>query len=203
MYQLYVSKPKSSWSLRPWILLKVLGIPFEDKQVYYLDDLKTQRSQFARFSPTSKIPVLHHNNLVVWDSLAITEYIAEEYPQVWAAEKTARAWSRSACAEMHSGFSHLREICDFKPLEYLPLKEIPDALAQELVRINQLWEEGLRLFGGSFLAGKQFTAVDAFFVPVAARIKTYGLEQYLSAETLAYQQRLLSLPAYAEWLKVS
>lgn len=78
MYQLYVSKPKSSWSLRAWILLKELNIPFDDKQVYYLDNLQEQRTKFAQFSPTSKIPVLHHQGSVIWDSLAIVEYIAEK-----------------------------------------------------------------------------------------------------------------------------
>ncbi|NOL51589.1 glutathione S-transferase family protein [Pelistega suis] len=200
MYQLYVSKPKSSWSLRPWILLKELNIPFEDKQVYYLDNLQGQRAQFAQFSPTSKIPVLHHQGSVIWDSLAIVEYIAETYPQVWAEDKKARAWSRSACAEMHSGFTHLRDICNFSPLEKISLPQIPAEVEQELKRINQLWEEGLRLFGGEFLAGQCFTAVDAFFVPVAGRIQTYGLEAYFSTQALAYQQRLLALPSYQEWL---
>lgn len=198
--QLYINPPRSSWSLRPWILLKTLGIPFEEKVVRYLDDKAAQRSQFQVFSPTAKIPVLVDNEITIWDSLAIIEYVAESYPQIWATGKVARAWSRSACAEMHSGFSTLRNICDFKPLERLTLTDIPTELADELARIDQLWEEGLTRFGGKFLSGEQFTAVDAFFVPIALRIETYGLHRFFSKPSLAYQRQLLALPALSEWL---
>lgn len=102
------------------------------------------------------------NDHTIWDSLAITEYVAESYPQVWAEDKTARAWSRSACAEMHSGFHVLREICDFRPLDRITLADIPDELVHELARLDALWQEGLNRFAGNFLAGEQFTAVDAF-----------------------------------------
>lgn len=200
MYQLYINPPKSSWSLRPWILLKVLNIPFEQKIVRYLDDLAEQRTQFKNFSPTSKIPVLNVNGNVIWDSLAIVEFIAEDYPQVWAEEKFARAWSRSACAEMHSGFEQLRSICNFDPLNRIQLPHIPPELEKELQRIDELWQQGLSSFGGAYLAAEQFTAVDAFFVPVALRVETYGLHQYLCDTSLAYQKRLLALPALQEWL---
>lgn len=201
MLQLYFNPPKSSWSLRVWILLKTLNIPFEPKIVRYQSDLNAQRQQFQQFSPTAKIPVLVDNGHTVWDSLAITEYLAESYPQVWAEDKIARAWSRSACAEMHSGFNVLREICDFRPLERITLAEIPAELANELSRIDQLWQEGLNRFAGNFLAGELFTAVDAFFVPIALRIETYGLHRYFSKKSLAYQRRLLSLPQLKAWLE--
>lgn len=201
MLQLYFNPPKSSWSLRVWILLKTLNIPFEPKIVRYQSDLNAQRQAFQQFSPTAKIPVLVDNGHTVWDSLAITEYVAEIYPQVWADDKIARAWSRSACAEMHSGFNILREICDFQPLERIALAEIPTELANELSRIDQLWQEGLNRFAGNFLAGEQFTAVDAFFVPIALRIETYGLHRYFSKKSLAYQRRLLALPQLKTWLK--
>lgn len=200
MYQLYINRPKSSWSLRPWILLKVLNIPFEQKIVRYLDDLSEQRTQFKNFSPTSKIPVLNVNGNVIWDSLAIVEFIAEDYPQVWAEEKFACAWSRSVCAEMHSGFEQLRSICNFDPLNRIQLTYIPTELEKELQRIDELWQQGLSSFGRAYLAAEQFTAVDAFFVPVALRVETYGLHQYLSDTSLAYQKRLLALPALQEWL---
>lgn len=200
MYQLYINPPKSSWSLRPWILLKVLNIPFEQKIVRYLDDLSEQRTQFKNFSPTSKIPVLNVNGNVIWDSLAIVEFIAEDYPQVWAEEKFARAWSRSACAEMHSGFEQLRSICNFDPLNRIQLEHIPLELEQELHRIDELWQDGLTQFQGKYLAGNQFTAVDAFFVPVALRIETYGLHHYFSQPSHNYQKQLLALPALKEWL---
>ncbi|MGX2957299.1 glutathione S-transferase [Ursidibacter arcticus] len=202
MYQLYFNPPKSSWSLRVWVLLKQLNIPFEPKIVRYLDDLSKQRQQFNAFSPTSKIPVLYANGQAIWDSLAITEFVAERYPQVWACEPTARAWSRCACAEMHSGFEHLRNICDFNPLARTPLAEVPTELGQELARLDQLWQQGLTQFGGSFLAGENFTAVDAFFVPVVLRIETYGLHRYFSQQTLEYQRKLLALASVKEWLKM-
>lgn len=200
MYQLYVNPPKSSWSLRPWILLKVLNIPFEQKTVRYLDDLTKQREQFKGFSPTSKIPVLYVENHVIWDSLAIVEFIAEDYSQVWAEDKFARAWSRSACAEMHSGFEQLRTICNFDPLNRIQLEHIPPELEKELQRLDELWQEGLTQFQGKYLAGNQFTAVDAFFVPVALRIETYGLHHYFSEPSLTYQKHLLTLPELKEWL---
>ncbi|MDP9500151.1 glutathione S-transferase [Bisgaard Taxon 45] len=200
MYQLYFNPPKSSWSLRVWVLLKELNIPFEPKIVRYLDDLSEQRQQFKAFSPTSKIPVLHADGLVIWDSLAIIEFLAESYPQVWAEDKVARTWSRSACAEMHSGFEHLREMCDFAPLARKPLQEIPAVLSQELARLNQLLEEGLTAFGGAFLAGDRFTAVDAFFLPVMARIETYALHQYFSPQVLAYQKMLVNSVSFKAWL---
>lgn len=141
-----MSKPKPSWSLRSWILLKELGIPFEEKQVDYLDDWQEQCAQFLKFSLNSKIPVLYHNGEIIWDGLAIVEYITEEYPQVWAEDKVSRVWSRSTSAEMHSSFAELQEICSFDSLASKPLAQIPEIVKQELKRINQLWEEGLNRF---------------------------------------------------------
>ncbi|QIW15644.1 glutathione S-transferase [Pasteurellaceae bacterium RH1A] len=200
--QLYINPPKSSWSLRVWALCRQLNIPIETKIVRYLADKDAQRQQFLVFSPTAKIPVLHHEGRTIWDSLAIVEYLAEDFPAIWPQDKTARAWARSACAEMHAGFALLREICDFKPLERIQLTEISPELKKELARLDQLWQEGLSRFGGPFLAGNDFTAADAFFLPVAGRIETYGLEAHFSPQSLAYQQTLLALPAYQAWLKL-
>lgn len=195
MYQLYFYAPYSSWSFRPWILLKTLDIPFVERQLPFEDN-----RQLAQHSPTAKVPVLQQGEQKIWDSLAIIEYIAEDYPQVWAENKIARAWSRSACAEMHSGFPALREICSFAPKNNTPLAAIPEELVKELQRLNQLWKEGLTRFQGNYLAGSQFTAVDAFFAPVVGRIETYGLQRYLDPENLAYFQRIKSLPSYQAWL---
>lgn len=201
MYQLYINPPKSSWSLRPWILLKMLNIPFEPKIVRYLSDINEQRQQFSSFSATAKIPVLYDNGLQIWDSLAIIEYVAESYPHVWPKDKKARAWARSVCAEMHSGFEHLRNICDFRPLEKVTLETIPCELEHELKRLNAIFAQGLQQFGGTYLAGTKFTAVDAFLLPIAARIQTYGLADYFDENVRIYQQQMLALPAYQEWLK--
>lgn len=201
MYTLYISKPFSSWSFRVWGLLKQLEIPFIEENLTYFNDPQQKSAFFAKFSPTAKIPVLYHQDQIIWDSLAIVEYLAEDYPQIWAQDRSVRAWSRSACAEMHSGFAHLREICNFSPLTHTPLSTIPPELLAELKRLNQLWEEGLNKFGGTYLAGQHFTAVDAFFLPVASRINTYGLESYFSETALAYQQKLTTLSCYQAWLK--
>ena len=199
MYQLYFYAPYSSWSFRPWILLKTLDIPFVERQLPFEDKAELHR-QLAQHSPTAKVPVLQQDEQKIWDSLAIIEYIAEDYPQVWAENKIARAWSRSACAEMHSGFPALREICSFAPKNNTPLAAIPEELVKELQRLNQLGKEGLTRFQGNYLAGSQFTAVDAFFAPVVGRIETYGLQRYLDPENLAYFQRIKSLPSYQAWL---
>lgn len=199
MYQLYFNPPKSSWSLRVWVLLKELAIPFEPKIVRYLDDLSEQRQQFKAFSPTSKIPVLHADGVVIWDSLAIIEFLAESYPHVWAQDKATRAWSRSACAEMHSGFENLREMCDFAPLARKPLQEIPAVLSQELARLNQLLEEGLTAFAVRF-SGRSFYRSRCLFLPVMARIETYALHQYFSPQVLEYQKMLVNSASFQTWL---
>jgi glutathione S-transferase len=133
----------------------------------------------------------------VWDSLAIVEYLAERHPGVWPVEPTARAWARCAAAEMHSGFGALRSVCSMTCGQRVVLRERPVALEAELQRLRALWSEGLARFGGPFLAGQAFTAVDAFFAPVAFRLQTYGLT--LDAPADAYVARLLSLPAMREW----
>lgn len=195
MYQLYIaSKNYSSWSLRPWILLKVLNIPFEEKLYLFEDD---NHATFRQFSPTGKVPCLQADGLTIWDSLAITEYVAEHYPAVWPDDKIARAWARCATAEMHSGFATLRSMCSMNCSIQVQLHEVPDALQRDIVRIDGLWNEGLIRFGGPFLAGKQFSAVDAFFAPVAFRVAGYGLQ--VSDAGRAYVQRLLDLPAMQEW----
>ena len=195
MYQLYIaSKNYSSWSLRPWILLRVLNIPFEEKLYLFEDD---NRATFRQFSPTGKVPCLQADALTVWDSLAITEYVAEQYPAVWPADKTARAWARCAAAEMHSGFATLRNMCSMNCSIRVQLHEVPQALQRDIDRIDELWREGLTRFGGPFLAGSQFSAADAFFAPVAFRVAGYGLQ--LSEASQAYVQRLLDLPAMQEW----
>lgn len=202
MYTLFIAnKTNSSWSLRPWILLEQLAIPFEEVQLYFQPDKNLQKIDFLQASPTSKVPALHHNNAVIWDSLAICEYVAEDYPQVWASERNARAWSRCACAEMHSSFVALRTQCSMNTQKFVTLEQIDSALAADLARVNQLWTEGLSRFGGEFLAGNAFTAVDAFFAPVVIRLVHYGLRDHLSPEANAYAERIYQLPSLQKWLK--
>ena len=196
MYALYIAnKNYSSWSLRPWVLLKALDIAFEERFVPFLD--AGSYETFRKFSPTGLVPCLVDGSLTVWDSLAIVEYVAEDHPQVWPADRAARAWARSASAEMHSGFSALRNICGMNIGVRVKLHETTPALAQNIARLEELWTEGLSRFGGPFLAGDSFTAADAFFCPVAFRIQTYGLD--LGETARAYAQRLLDLPAMKDW----
>jgi len=196
MYTLHIAnKNYSSWSLRPWVLLRALGIPFDEVVHPFADT--GNRDEFLRFSPTAKVPCLVDGQQTVWDSLAITEYLAETHPQVWPRDTPARAWARCASAEMHSGFGALRNECSMSCGQRVQLHRSSENLKQDLARIDELWCEGLRLFGGPFLAGSLFTAVDAFFAPVVFRVQSYQLS--LSPAARAYQQRMVELPAMCEW----
>ncbi|UUE37982.1 glutathione S-transferase family protein [Pectobacterium aroidearum] len=198
MYQLYIAnKNYSSWSLRPWVLLKTLSIPFEEKLVAFAPGMA--QPAFKAFSPTAKVPCLLDDETTVWDSLAITEYLAEQHPGVWPADAKTRAWARCAAAEMHSGFTALRNTCSMSCGVRVKMNEISPALRNDINRIGELWQEGLTRFGGPFLAGKQFSAVDAFFAPVVFRIKTYQLP--VSPEAAAYCDHLLAQPAMQRWLQ--
>lgn len=137
------------------------------------------------------------HDVAVWDSLAIIEYVAEKHPSVWPEERAARAWARSASAEMHSSFGALRDECSMNCGVRVAMNELSPGLKSNMARLDALWQEGLARFGGPFLAGDRFTAVDAFYAPVAFRIQTFNLT--LSEVSLAYVQRLLDLPAMQDW----
>ena len=193
MYQLFIAnKNYSSWSLRPWVLMRQFEIPFEEKLVPFggPDD-------FHSFSPTGKVPCLIDDQTVVWDSLAIIEYLAEHHPGIWPADSSLRAWSRCAAAEIHSGFFDLRGICTMNCGVRVKLKAFPAGLKNDLARIDTLWNEGLARCGGPFLAGPVFTAVDALFAPVAFRIQSYGLA--LSPPARQYVDRMLALAPLQAW----
>ncbi len=196
MYQLHIgNKNYSSWSLRPWVLMRALGIPFEEHLVPFHDREAWER--YRKVSPSGLVPLLVDGNMSVWDSLAIVEYLAERHDGVWPQDSAARAFARSAAAEMHSGFSTLRNVCGMNIGIRVELSEEPAALKADLARLAALWGEGLSRFGGPFLAGGSFTAADAFFCPVAFRVQTYGLE--LDETSRAYVETLLAQPAMREW----
>jgi len=196
VYELYIgNRNYSSWSLRPWVLMRALSIPFVEHVVPF--DPGTSWRKFRAFSPSGKVPCLVDGTSVVWDSMAIAEYLAERHAGVWPRDPLARAWARSAAAEMHAGFAALRQRCSMNCGVRVRLAGIPPALQRDLDRVDELWSEGLRRFGGPFLAGPAFTAVDAFYAPVAFRVRTYGLQ--LSEGSAAYARRLLALPAMREW----
>jgi glutathione S-transferase len=195
MYTLHIgNKNYSSWSLRPWILLRELGIPFTERLHVFGESFKGGGD--AK-SPSGRVPVLHDGDRVVWDSLAIAEYLAERHPGVWPKDDDARAWARSTAAEMHSSFGALRTWCSMSCGTRMKVKQSPEALRKDIARVDAAWSEGLKRFGGPFLAGKSFTAVDAFFCPVAFRWQTYGFE--LSPAARAYAERLIALPGMKEW----
>lgn len=196
MYLLHIAnKNYSSWSLRPWVLLRELGIPFREELHFFrpVDNL----AAFRAFSPSGRVPCLVDGDVVVWDSLAITEYLAERHPGVWPADPVARAYARSAAAEMHAGFQALRSECSMSVGVRVRLHAPSPALAADLARLEALWGDGLARFGGPWLAGARFTAADAFFAPVAFRVQTYGLA--LGPVAAGYVARLLALPAMQDW----
>jgi glutathione S-transferase len=192
MQLIIANKNYSSWSLRPWLLMKELAIPFEERVYPFGGDVP-----FTTFSPTGRVPCLVDGTTTVWDSLAIIEYLAEAHPGVWPSDRVARAFARSAAAEMHSGFGTLRTMCSMNCAVRVRLRETPPALTADLARIEALWADGLARFGGPFLAGATFTAVDAYYAPVAFRIQSYGLA--VGPEALAYAQRLRELPHMRAW----
>ncbi|WP_159567359.1 glutathione S-transferase family protein [Budvicia diplopodorum] len=196
MYQLYIAnKNYSSWSLRPWVLMKTLAIPFEEIMTPFTP--VSSWNEFSAFSPSGKVPCLTHTQLTIWDSLAIIEYLAESHASVWPASAEARAWARCASAEMHSGFNTIRSHCPMNIGIRLRLSQQTPELKKELSRLDGLWNQSLDKFGGPFLAGDIFTAVDAFFAPVAFRLQSYDLT--LSPTALAYADRLRNLPAMVQW----
>jgi glutathione S-transferase len=197
MYTLHIAnKNYSSCSLRPWVLMKTLGIPFEERVHYFPAD-RPSYPDFVKFSPSGLVPVLNDGETVVWESLAIVEYLAERHPGVWPADAAARAWARSASAEMHGGFGTLRNRCTMNVGLRVKLHERGDNLARDVERMAALWADGLGRFGGPFLGGSGFSAVDAMFAPVAFRAQTYGV--LTDPTSAAYVQRLLALSAMREW----
>jgi glutathione S-transferase len=211
MLQLHIgNKNYSSWSMRPWVLLRHFGLPFQE--VMHRFDSFEADSRFkqavGRLNPVGKVPVLVHGELVVWDTLAIAEYAAEyaaeHFPEhaLWPRDQAARARARSLCAEMHSGFGALRNACPMNIEASLPtvgarvLAEQP-AVAADLARITGMWQGALAASGGPFLFGS-FGIADAYYAPVVARLRTYALP--VPAEVAAYMARVWASPGVAAWV---
>ncbi|MCB1582084.1 MAG: glutathione S-transferase family protein [Xanthomonadales bacterium] len=199
MMKLYIAnKNYSSWSLRPWILLTELGMDFEEILVPFETN---NWDNFRKFSPTGTVPCLINNDETIWDSLAICEYLAEQNSQVWPSNNKARHWARCATAEMHAGFYALRQICTMNCGIRVKLHEITDPLQKDISRVNEIWQQGIEQFGGPFLTGTHFTAVDAFFAPVVFRTQTYDLKLELTAHS--YQQHILQLDSMQQWYQAA
>ena len=210
--QLYVgNKNYSSWSMRPWVLLTQAGIPFDEVMVRF--DSFEANSQFQQaingLNPAGKVPVLRvrqpEGDLVVWDTLAIAEYLAERFPEkrLWPADVHARARARSVCAEMHSGFSALRNHCPMNIEASLPeigrlIWRDKPAVRADMARLGGLWSELLAAQPAGALLFGDFSIADAYFAPVCMRIKTYELP--LPADLMAYVDRVCALPGVKAWM---
>jgi glutathione S-transferase len=189
------NKNYSSWSLRPWLALKQTGAAF-DEEVIPLDE-PTTRSTILRYSPSGRVPALKHNELTVWDGLAICEYLAETFPEakLWPDDKAARAVARSVCAEMHSGFAALREHLPMNMRSSFPNRGVTPEVQADVNRIAAIWRDCRKRFGegGPFLFGA-FTNADAMYAPVVSRFRTY---KEIAQE---YADAVWALPALQEWL---
>ena len=184
----------SSWSLRPWVLMKALGIAFEDRLEPFTkpDDYE----DFRAFSPTGQVPLLIDGTRRIADSLAIALYLAERHAGVWPADEAARIFAHSAVCEMHGGFGHLRNDCTMNVGVRVRPKPMSRGLQRNVARLREIFETGLTLFGGPWLAGAEFGAVDAFYAPVAFRIRTYGLDVGAGQ---AWVEHVLAHPAMLQW----
>jgi glutathione S-transferase len=179
----------SSWSLRAWIAMKVLGLAFEERRIPLYGP--GAKDEILRYSPAGKVPVLKDGETVVWDSLAILEYLAEKQPQLWPADAAERARARALAAEMHSGFPSVRtHMCMNVRRRYPGKGRTPEVLG-EIRRIEAIWAQAK----GPFLFGA-FGAVDAMYAPVVLRFRTYGVE----VSNRAYAEAMLGLPAMKEWI---
>ena len=208
MLQLYIgNKNYSSWSMRPWVLLTQAGIEFEEVMARF--DAFAPDSDFKKVigpvSPVGKVPALVDADLVVWDTLAIAEYLAEKFPdqQLWPADAKARARARSICAEMHSGFAALRSACPMNIEASLPeigqlaWRDKP-AVRADVARLVAMWSELLAQHGGPMLFGA-FSVADAYFAPVVMRLKTYALP--VPEAIAAYMSRVCALPGVQAWVQ--
>jgi glutathione S-transferase len=192
------NKNYSSWSMRPWLALVAFGIPF--KEVMVLLDRDDTATNIAAYSACGKVPVLLAGTITVWDSLAICEYLAEQFPELhlWPQDVAARATARSVCAEMHSGFGGLRSAMSMNIKARFPGRGRTAAAQADIGRISEIWEECLSRFGHhEFLFG-EFSIADAFFAPVVMRFRTYGVA--LAPALNAYCERVLAHPAVARWI---
>jgi len=206
--QLYIgNKNYSSWSMRPWVLMKQAGIPFDEVLIRF-DSFAPDsafKTELARLSPTGRVPLLVDEGLAVWDTLAIAEYLAEKFPQkqLWPADPRARARARSICAEMHAGFGALRSAFGMNIEASLPhigeqvLREQP-AVRADLDRLVQMWSELLQQHGGPLLFGG-FSIADAYFAPVVMRMKTFHLP--VPPQVAAYAERVRALPGVDAWCR--
>ncbi len=207
MLKLYVgNKNYSSWSMRPWVLMRQSGIAFEEVMVRFdsFDAGSHFKQTLSGLTPAAKVPVLLDGELAIWDTLAIAEYLAEQHPdkQLWPSDRAARARARSVCAEMHSGFTGLRGNCPMNIEASLPevgalIWRDKPAVRSDVQRLVHMWTGLLQEHGGPMLFG-DFSIADAYFAPVCMRFKTYALP--LPTLIADYVQRVSELPGVVAWI---
>lgn len=198
----------SSWSLRPWLALKATGQPFKETLVELRQP--NTRQQILKHSPAGHVPVLKHDGLIVWDSLAICEYLAEAFPKakLWPEDRAARAVARSVSAEMHSGFAPMRAAMSMDVKGRHPTPPMTEELKSNVARVQQMWNDCRARFGekargdaaGPFLFGR-FSVADCMYAPVTTRFTTYQVA--LDPVSAAYVKAVAALPAMAEWIKAA
>ena len=196
------NKCHSSWSMRPWLLMKHFGIPFEEVLIPFATPMNSPdwTAQVRRYSPAGKVPVLVDRDVAVWESLAIIEYLADEHPDlpIWPRERAARALARAIASEMHAGFSALRSACPMNLGKRYPARDRGPAVAKDVARVCEIWRTTRERFGrgGPFLFGA-FCAADAMYAPVVTRFHTYSLPADEAGR--AYMDAVMALPAFREW----
>lgn len=206
MKLIIANKNHSSWSLRPWLLLTELGIPFEEVLIPFgktFDDPDWKRAVSA-FTPAGKVPALVDGSIQVWESIAIMEYVADRLPEagVWPRDPAARALARSIAAEMHSGFSALRNACPMNLAWHHPPRDRGPKVAADVARINEIWRDARSQFGARDPQGRPFlfgpfTAADAMFAPVTTRFTSYGIR--LDAVGEAYIAAIQDTQGFRAW----
>jgi glutathione S-transferase len=192
------NKKYSSWSLRPWLVLRLTGAPFEEVVVGL--DLPETAQNIRKYSPSGRVPALIDGALTIWESLAICEYLAEKFPQagLWPQDPAARALARSISSEMHAGFSNLRNDCSMKIVQQYPAKPLRPETKADVDRIVALWSECLQKSGGPYLFGARPGIADAMYAPVVSRLRTYSIP--VSGAAKAYCDTIWALPALQDWV---
>jgi glutathione S-transferase len=194
------NKNYSSWSMRPWLALRANDIAFDEVFIPLYTDKKADKDRILGFSLSGKVPTLVDGDITIWDSLSIIKYLAEKFPEkkLWPQDPAHRAHARSISAEMHSGFAALRNECGMNLHRPVGAIALSDDAHAKVARIQQIWSDCHRRYGGPFLFGS-FGAADAMYAPVVHRFRTYAIE--VAADARHYYDAMLSLPAFQQWTR--
>jgi glutathione S-transferase len=194
------NKNYSSWSMRPWLALRANAIAFDEVFIPLYTDNKADKDRILGFTLSGKVPALIDGDVTIWDSLAILEYLAEKFPEkkLWPQDSASRAHARSISAEMHSGFAALRNECGMNLHRAVRAIALSDDARANVARVQEIWTECHRRYGGPFLFGA-FSAADAMYAPVVHRFRTYAIEVLPGARQ--YVQAMTLLPAFQQWTR--